>query len=139
MGNWIGAAAGLYLAVMSVIDIRKREIPSPPGLICIVWLIFWRIFEGGGWQEWLPGLGIGLALWCVSILSRGGIGKGDALVYAVLGLAIGFMGTLEVLILSLMMAALTGVILIVSRRAGRRYELPFLPFTALAYVLVACL
>ena len=124
MGNWIGAAAGLYLAVMSVIDIRKREIPSPPGLICIVWLIVWRIFEGGGWQEWLPGLGIGLALWCVSILSRGGIGKGDALVYAVLGLA---------------MAALTGVILIVSRRVGRRYELPFLPFTALAYVMVACL
>lgn len=139
MEKWIWASAGLYLVVMAVIDIRKREIPFLPGVLWMAGMAVWRIFDGGGWQEWLSGPGVGLILWCASILSRGGIGKGDALVYAVLGLGIGFMGALEVLILSLAMAALTGMILIVCRRAGRQYELPFIPFTTLAYALVMCL
>lgn len=136
-GIWM--MAGLYVAVMAVMDVRKREIPLIPGVLCVAGVVILQFFGGKDWREWVPGMGIGLMLWCVSKLSRGGIGEGDALVYTVLGLALGFFAAMEVLTISLAMAALAGVIIMIWHRVGKHYAMPFLPFTALAYAMVVCL
>ena len=139
MEKGIYAVAGLYVSAMAVMDIKKREIPVIPGVVCAMGIAICRLCGDRGWQSWIPGMGIGLMLWCVSRLSRGGIGEGDALVYAVLGLVLGFFGTMEVLMISLALAAFAGIIMMLWHRVGRQYAMPFVPFTALAYAVVVCL
>lgn len=138
--EWAGMViAGGYLAVMAVIDHRHREIPVAPGAACMVFIALAQFVAGTPAGEWLPGAGIGIFLFVISRLSRGGVGSGDALVYLVTGLALGFPRNLELLILSLVLAALTGLVLLVFRRVGRKHEMPFVPFTAVAYGVVLML
>lgn len=132
-GNLI---AGIYLAVMAVIDRKQKAVPIIPGVVCIVFIILAQIVAGKNPGEWLPGILVGIFLFMVSRLSRGEIGQGDALVYLVSGLALGFYRTLELLMLSLFLAAMTGLALLVIRRVGRKHTMPFIPFTAIAYGVV---
>jgi len=80
-----------------------------------------------------------VALYIVSKLSRGSIGEGDALVYMVTGVSVGFFRNFELLVLSLFFASMTGLFLLVTRKVGRKYAMPFIPFTAVAYGVVMML
>ena len=134
---WI--ISGSYIVLMALIDLRKKEIPVIPGLVCAVGIILLRAIGQNRWEEWLPGVSIGFVLWIISKFSHGAVGEGDALAYTALGLALGFSAVLEVLAISLFLAALTGSVLIICHRAGKRYVMPFLPFTAVAYGMVVFL
>lgn len=125
--------AGIYLGIMAVIDRRRNEIPIIPGLVCMVLIILVQIAGGNRLSAWLPGAGIGAFLFLVGKLSRGGIGEGDALVYVITGITLGFWENLELLIMSLTFASMAGLILLVFRRVGRKHAMPFVPFTAVAY------
>lgn len=131
--------AGIYLAVMAVIDRRQKKIPIAPGVVCIVFIVLAQIVAENRVGGWLPGIWIGVFLLIVSKLSRGGIGEGDAMVYFVTGLALGFFRNLELLMLSLIFAAMTGLVMLVVKKVGRKYTLPFVPFTAVAYGMVLLL
>ena len=128
--------AGGYLAVMAVIDHRYKKIPVMPGVVCMVFVALAQVVAGSPVREWLPGVGIGLFLLIVSRMSRGSIGAGDGLVYLVTGLALGFFRNLELLVISLLFASLAGLGLMVFRKVGRKYAMPFVPFTAVAYGMV---
>lgn len=134
---WI--ISGSYITIMAFTDLKKKEIPVIPGIVCVLSIVLLQITRENRWEDWLPGACIGFVLWAVSKLSRGAVGEGDALAYTVLGLALGFMEGLEVLIISLFLAALTGSVLILCRRVSKRYAMPFIPFTAVAYGMVVFL
>ena len=136
-GIWV--IMGIYVTVMAVIDIRKREIPVIPGIVCTVVITFLQLFRGIGWQAWLPGVIVSGILWFAGRISHGAVGMGDAMVYLVLGVGLGFFESMEVLTISLFLAAMAGVILMIWRRVGRNYAMPFVPFTAAAYAAVVCL
>ena len=130
---------GGYLAVMAVIDRRRKEIPVIPGIFCLVVLALAQIVNGKGWIHWVPGLLIGLFLYLVSKVTRGAIGEADALVYLLTGIALGFFRNLELLICSLFLASFVSGFLLVFCRVGKKYRVPFVPFTALAYGMVTLL
>lgn len=136
MGNTGILIAGIYLAVMAVIDRRHKKIPVIPGVVCMVFIIPAQIMAGKPMAGWLPGILIGILLFLISKLSRGEVGQGDALVYLVTGLALGFFKNLELFMLSLFFAAMVGLVLLVLRRVGRKHAMPFIPFTAVAYGIV---
>lgn len=125
--------AGSYLLVMAVIDKRKKSIPVAPGLVLTLLCVALKWVEG---EFFLPGLVVGLTLYLVSKVSGGGIGEGDALAYLPAGVVLGFFHTLEMLIISLFLAAAAGIFLMVTRHVGKKHTLPFIPFTALGYCLV---
>lgn len=127
---------GGYLAVMAVIDRRKKEIPVLPGVICLIVLVLAQIINCESWSHWLPGILVGLFLYLVSKVTRGAVGEGDALVYLLTGVSLGFFRNLELLVCSLFLSALVSVFLLVFRRVGKKYRIPFVPFTALAYGMV---
>ena len=132
----ITGITGTYLAAMAVIDRRRKEIPVIPGIFCLVVLALAQIVNGKGWIHWVPGLLIGLFLYLVSKVTRGAIGEGDALVYLLTGIALGFFRNLELLICSLFLASIVSGFLLVFCRVGKKYRVPFVPFTALAYGMV---
>ena len=129
----------VYLIIMGVIDIRKQQIPLLPGLICLGVATASLLVAGIGLLEIAAGVLVGGLLLIVSRVSRGGVGEADALVYAVTGTTLGFFGNCEVLLISLMMAAIVGSVLMIAKHVGRKYRLPFVPFTLIAYGMVVCL
>ena len=78
-------------------------------------------------------------MYAVSRISRGQVGTGDALVYFVTGLALGFMRNVELLMISLFLASVVALLLVVVRRVGKHYALRFIPFTAVEFGVVVCL
>lgn len=130
---------GVYLIVMAVIDRRTKQIPVWPGVACMAVIAVVSILSGRNWNHWLPGSLVGVFLYAVSRVSRGRVGVGDALVYAVTGMALGFSRNIELLAASLFLASIAALALVVVRRVGKNYAMPFVPFTAAAFVMVVCL
>lgn len=135
----ITVITGIYLAVMAVIDRRRKEIPVLPGIVCILAVVLAQILNHMGWLYWLSGLLVGVFLYLVSKLTRGAVGEGDALVYLLTGAALGFFRNLELLMLSLFFSSIVAGFFILFRRVGRKYKIPFVPFTAIAYGVVMIL
>ena len=69
-----------------------------------------------------------------SLVSRGGLGFGDALVISSLGLYLNVWELLAVIGIGLLSASGYSILLIFTRKAGRKTELPFIPFLFLGYM-----
>lgn len=130
---------GIYLMVMAVIDRRTKQIPVWPGVACMAVIALVSMLGGTDWKHCQPGILVGVFLYAVSRVSRGRVGAGDALVYAVTGMALGFSRNVELLAASLFLASIAALVLVTVRRVGRNYAMPFVPFTAAAFVIVVCL
>lgn len=139
MENVCIVLTGIYLVIMAVIDRRTKKIPVIPGVVCMGMVSLLQIVDGKEPGAWVPGIFVGIMLYMVSRISRGKIGSGDALVYVVTGLVLGFARNLELLLFSLLMASFVALLLVVVRRVGRNYAIPFVPFTAVAFGMVVCL
>ena len=135
----VGMIVAVYLVWMAVTDIRKKSIPLWPGVICLVGLSAALLVAGRSPVSIGLGIGVGGVLFGVSRVSRGGVGEGDAMVYAVTGMVTGLAGNLEILLLSLVMAAVVGGGLLIVRKAGLKTRLPFVPFTLVSYGVVMLL
>lgn len=129
----------LYLLVMSVSDIKTLTIPLWPGVVCFG-VIATIMLVTGTTPVWIgAGALVGGLLFAISKASRGGIGEADSLVYAVTGVALGFYKNIEILFLSLTMAAVVGAFLLIVKKVGKKHRLPFVPFTFVACGMVMLL
>jgi prepilin signal peptidase PulO-like enzyme (type II secretory pathway) len=142
------AAAGVPLAF---IDGRHKRLPDlltlPAYPAALLLLGVAAPFTASGGRRLVYGL-IGMAaVWMFFVLQRfvypAGIGWGDVKLSGVIGLYLGWFGAAAVLagiIAGYLLAAVTGVGLIVARRATRKSQIPFGPFMiagALAVLLTA--
>lgn len=71
-------------------------------------------------------------LFLINCLSRGGIGWGDIKFAIVIGIWLGWQYTLITLLLAFILGGIVGILLIVSKRKGRKDYIPFGPFLSLA-------
>ncbi len=62
------------------------------------------------------------------LISRDGMGMGDIKLSALIGLLLGLDSAIGCLLWSLMLAAVTGAVLMISKKANRKTKLPFAPF-----------
>ena len=105
MNVFIFLITGIYLSVMAVIDHRLQKIPVLPGVIGILVIVLARVVDGDFWK-WMPGVAVGVFLYLMSKATRGAVGEGDALVYLMTGVTLGFFGNIELLTLSLFFSAI---------------------------------
>jgi leader peptidase (prepilin peptidase)/N-methyltransferase len=76
---------------------------------------------------------IGFAVFLViALVSRGGMGWGDVKLAALIGLATGFPLVFVAIIMAAILGGIVAVILLATRRRGRREMIPFGPFLAVA-------
>lgn len=129
----------IYLLVMTIIDCKKKSIPILPGIILLITISVVRLVMGVSPVTVMLGICVGAVLFGISRISKGEIGEGDGLVYAVTGAAVGIIKNCELLLVSLVLAAFVGVILMVFKKVGRKYKLPFVPFTLVSYGIVVFL
>ena len=125
-----------FLGYLSIEDLRKRQIHLVSlGVAAIAGLFMHLYFERITIWSLVGGLATGMALYVVSVLSSEKIGKGDALLVGVTGIFLGFWGNLFLLWLSAILAAFVGIIAVVVFRKDRQYELPFIPFIFIGFII----
>ncbi|MDR2088615.1 MAG: prepilin peptidase [Clostridiales Family XIII bacterium] len=129
-------ASYLALSTAVVYDLRLKLIPNavPLALAAVraVLLVLAFFVTSDGIAHLLGaagGFAVAFALLAISAkLSKGGVGAGDVKLLSALGFACGFAFVLSALILALLLCALTGIALLLLRKAGRKDSLPFAPF-----------
>lgn len=82
----------------------------------------------------LGGLGVGIFVIIISILTEGKIGMGDGLLLCVTGIGLGFWTNLELFALALLLAAIVSILLLTFRVADRKKCIPFIPFLFFSFL-----
>jgi leader peptidase (prepilin peptidase)/N-methyltransferase len=129
---------GCALIVLFAIDLEHQLLPNVitlPGIA--VGFLFSLITEEPGWKASLIGTAVGggvlfgVAEAYYRIRHEEGLGMGDVKMLAMVGAFLGWKLTLMTLIMASLCGSLVGVALIVTRRGGLKYALPFGTFLAL--------
>ena len=126
MWKWAGLIC--YLIILSIYDIRTRKIPSVwmviGGVATLAYLIYLCLCHPFSelWPEVLKSWGPGLLMLAAGRLS-GKIGSGDGCILLVAGSILGSVKMMGVFMGSLFLAALTAVVLLIFRKAGKNDSL----------------
>jgi leader peptidase (prepilin peptidase)/N-methyltransferase len=134
---------GCALIALFAIDLEHHLLPNVitiPGIVVGFALSF---FTEPGWISSLIGIAVGGGvLWAIAeayyrIRHEEGLGMGDVKMLAMVGAFIGWQLTLLTLMMSSLAGSLIGLGLIVTRRGGMKYALPFGTFLALGAAVAA--
>lgn len=128
--------AGIVLAGLAGIDIKRKSIPVLPVLGLGVTLLAFRLTEAETAKELLCGFLPGIVLTLISFFSKEGIGMGDALVLLCLGAGYRWEKVTAMLFGALCLAAVFSLVLLILKKADRKTELPFLPFLFFGWCIV---
>ena len=130
------AAIGLLLFAAGIVDIRKRQISRKQILILFVLCCaVIPLKEDFGILDAIGGLTIGLCAIGVSIATREQIGKGDGIVIAALGSALGTRKCLWLVFTASFMMCVAAIVVLLLKKGGRQTKLPFLPAIFAGYLL----
>ena len=128
---------GILLIISSWTDIKRKMISG-----VVLWIFVFLgiitnlIFHYNSILSVIGGIIPGVITIGISRLTKGEIGLGDGLLLCVTGLYVGFYVNLEMFFLALFLAAICGIVLLALRKAGRKTELPFVPFLLTAYIII---
>lgn len=116
--DWTKKRVSAYLLVCSGLE----------GLLC------YGCFRQMTAADMLLGAAIGAAALLLGFVTREKIGYGDGAMILVCGIFLGFAANLELLCIALFLVELAALFLIVVKRKGRRYQIPFIPFLLVGYL-----
>lgn len=134
--------AYLYLAAITValamIDMDVRRLPDAivlPSYAVGVVLLLPVAAVDGAWTSFGRGLlamiALGGAYFAIAFLYPGGMGFGDVKLAGLLGLYLGWLGWSSVLVgafAGFLLGGVVGTVLLATRRAGRKTQIPFGPY-----------
>lgn len=120
----------LILLPSSIIDIKRHEIIVWPILVGFpAGLLLRALLNGvlsvpGYFVQFLPGI----AILITARLAKGCIGFGDGLMCIFIGSVLSVQYVISSIFVGFVLAALWGLYLLIVKKAGRKYQLPFMPF-----------
>ena len=123
--------------VAAVLDVKIRKIPNNLVLVMLgAWILTMApklLIDTGAavvlLLDALLGFAVGGGLFLlVYFVSRKGLGGGDVKFMAAVGLYVGFSGTMTSMLYGTILAALTGLVLILTKKLGRKDPMPLAPF-----------
>lgn len=128
-----GLLLGCASVAISVVDLEHRKIPNMIVLpMAAVGLLSALATRSVPIHEALIGMAAGtLSLGLLSVLSKGGMGMGDAKLLGMIGAWVGWRGMLLTLFGASVIVSVTGLVLIACRVIDRRQPIPYGPFLAL--------
>lgn len=128
---------GVILFIAAIIDIKSKKVNIGLvivlGLFCVFSVILNKnvnIWEISG------GIAIGLSMIGLSLITNNQIGKGDGMVIAMLGIALGFRDCLMVMSLASVIMAFLSIVLLIVKKANKKTRLPFIPALFISFVTI---
>lgn len=128
---------GGYLCVVSVWDIRKREIPL--WLIAVGGLLaagFGFFSEKHSIMLMIAGALVGMVFVGISKVTEEAFGYGDSLMITVAGMYLGFWNVLGLLVWAHVLAALFAGYILIRKGIYKGVSFPFVPFLLAAYTVI---
>ncbi len=125
----------VVLLLFSVVDICKRKLPVYGLAAAGSAAVLYHVAAGSLSASILSGLLPGLFVLLLAYLTKESIGSGDGILLCAFGLFAGFAETIAVFGMALFLSAVTAMALLVLKRAGRKTELPFVPFLCGGYMI----
>lgn len=122
-----------FLGINAWHDWKKREILL--GSVCIyaIWGIVWAILQKRIWQEYILLFVMGMFLILVSVCTRGALGLGDVWILLALGFVMKPEKYLWTVLTAWVGAAAFSGVLVILKKAGKKTEIPFIPFLLAGY------
>lgn len=124
----------VYLLMAAAMDIRTKKVSLRAAIIFaaagIIVEMLWRQLDIG---VWLAGILPGLFFMMLAWITREAVGYGDGAVLLVCGVFLGLWDCLRVLLLGLFLSFPFSLFCVVCCRAGRKKEIPFVPFLMAGY------
>nr|WP_273701712.1 A24 family peptidase [Tepidanaerobacter acetatoxydans] len=124
------------LIISAFTDLEYQIIPDKIVLTtAVIGLLLNILIHGKDVLNYLMGSVLGGGtIFLIAALSQGGMGGGDIKLFAAVGLFLGMRLTLLSLLLSFILGATAGIILIVLKLKGIKDAIPFGPFIALGSI-----
>lgn len=143
--------AWLYLVaagvVLAYVDVRVHLLPNAivlPSYPIVLVLLGFGALVSGAWGALLRAAICGAVLWVlftvIVLIYPAGMGFGDVKLAGLLGLGAGWFSVASVvlgLVLSFCLGGLVSLLLVLTRRAGRRSAVPFGPFLLAGFLVAA--
>ncbi|MFZ3172161.1 MAG: A24 family peptidase [Carboxydocellales bacterium] len=122
------------MIIIAIIDYRQQIIPNKLILVGTIMGTVLNLAVGKlSLLEMIIGLASGgTVLLVIAVISKGGMGGGDVKLAAMLGIYLGWEHTLQTIFLASLLAALTGLVLMLAGKANRTTAIPFGPFLAIS-------
>lgn len=124
----------MFLGINTWLDIKKKEISLVTVGLFAAFGIIWLWKNEGDWMEMGISLGIGILFLVFSLITRGGIGLGDAWILLALGMVLGTKEFLAMFCTGMMLAGVWSLISLVILKRSRHAEIPFVPFLLAGYI-----
>lgn len=126
------------LVTISLVDFQVRRIPNALVLALLLLAVLQALWLG---QPALTALALGLLaggglFLLLALLGRGAMGAGDVKLAAALGALLGFPLVLRGLLWGVLAAGVVALLLLITRRAGRKDTMAYGPYLALGAWLV---
>jgi len=126
------------LAAIALTDLQVRQIPNALVLALLAWAAV-QVVAFGRPAAQSAGLGLlagGGLFVVIALISRGAMGAGDVKLAAALGAVFGWPVILPVLLYGIIAGGVAALILLVTRRAGRKSFFAYGPYLALGAAVV---
>lgn len=130
---------GVLLVIQGGIDFKNKEIPLWLSLLGGIIGVIFCVTEGRDINEILFACMLGLGALLFSKMTKEVIGYGDGILLVVMGLYLSLENLMSVVMLAFGIAGIVALVLLVVFRKNGHYEIPFVPFLSLAYVLEYCI
>ncbi len=126
------------LCIESVSDFINKKIRMDFMFIAIALLVIYTVFfyEKSGFLNLFIGIVIGALFYLISILTKDGIGKGDAFIVGLIFACLGFKMGLLILLISLLILSLFGIAKIFIQKVRLSTDVPMLPFLYFSFLFV---
>ena len=138
--TWLTLAMWVFMSILiaaSVIDYYHQIIHNRLVLIGLV--VGVPLIALQSWDDLKSGLmaflAAGLFLLAIAVVSRGGMGGGDIKLGAMMGLYLGLTNLAIAFFLAFLIGGVTGLVLMLAKRKGRKDAVPFGPFLSLGALL----
>ncbi len=119
----------VFLLACSAQDIKEKKISVKILILAGVLLpAMSLLFDEMPGTERLYGMLPGMTAFLLALLTKEGIGYGDAAVLAILGTAVSGRSLFGALVRGLILLSICSMILLAGKRVNRKTTLPFLPF-----------
>lgn len=126
----------IFLIICSITDLVERHVYTmfcmANGLIIGIMHFFIRDMD---LKSCLFGILHGVIILFVCILKKESIGSGDALIVGIIGLAVGFEETIEILVWTFLIITTIGIIGILKKQIVMKTKIPFIPFVLVGTII----
>lgn len=125
------------LIINGIYDIRLKKIPI---VATLIWGLCGATIVIIGCREellnYVFAIVPGMIMLLVSWITKQSVGYGDGVVLLILGIYVGWQSILAIYMLSVLIAGISGIILMLFFHKNKNYEIPFVPYLAISFGIV---